>query len=1225
MAKYDIICLLGNDGCRKTSICELINSKKVVIHNNNIIAIERGNELANDYGIDPTIIDKLILEYTFDKENFDKIQLPNETINGQKIYWIILDCQVDTLLKRIQTRSKKSIWETQKALNYYQQRFRHLSAHFGIPFIDTTQQTIPQICTQVLDVIEIYSNYYQYYRQIGTQLLNYNIIQEYDIENQLYKIINIYDINQITNLPEYEEEFDNIDKKKLYIRWYLNNYEIIQEENLLRIGEYELSINGPILQLITEGESKKIYKDISGNPFTKDLAFIILKSTIYSHSMQITGEINNLGSVRACGSQLFLEMMWRNDLKHSYRSINSNGIIISDFIDEITPIEVIVKRYCEGTDKNSFYDILNNENIVLTNGNGEYLSGPYVRLDWRNPNHISPTTKIALTKNIYYYIYEQAVGKEEFFKKILVNPKYAISVGDKNITEDLLNDVINIKQTKLSVLKMFMIIQSYFSRVNLLIKDVCFMLNKNGEQFWSEINQDCMRITMIDNNQNKFDKDIWRKGGSSSREQILNKWNDFNKIFLEYFMKNKFHQTELLNNNYYFYKQEIQQLLNNTKLKIPSNLKSLWLNIQGKNPRRVIVTMDMFNGQPVLVKSSKVCEVHNNGDYEQAMKYLSIFPDILVVDLNGAFGELNTKNREIIKKLAQKHYVHTGGGLRSLNDIDEMLKSGIRRCAIASANDELIEKIAKNRLIIEVSINEENEVLIHGRRTNTHINIITRINQLIQIGVNVISITFVQTEGHLSGIPRQQIHDLILQIPSNIEKIYIGGGISTLEDLEYLWSYPRIIPLLGSAIWKNKLTIASIYNSMIHFDENGIVPAIIQDKNGIVKGLCYMNRESIEETCQERKLYRYSRKLQRLIMKGETSGDIQHIIQISLDCDGDTILITVDSKNPFCHTGHHSCFNLQTSIKANFGTLADHIKSKIDSDSYSGKIQRNPQLALAKIMEEFWEVVAGHEDNQISECSDLFVHLIMYLNGMGITIEDISNELNSRRWKEKQNNNQHITEQISKEIIIGITTSKYTEKTDRFAEEELGIKITRHSNRNFQVNGEIIDENKFSKYFGNESNMKLSFHSSKPKDMIWLLASKRVTHIISFEPVVKNYPKVYSIIHQIIDPTICLALLCRKGAIIEPEKWTCDNKTLIASEHVCQVTKFFEQININHHTYHLDKVTGSSEGFLSNTSKYLLADAIVESGKTAQENNLEIWKIIVPRGQIHIGLYGCLN
>ena len=411
---------------------------------------------------------------------------------------------------------------------------------------------------------------------------------------------------------------------------------------------------------------------------------------------------------------------------------------------------------------------------------------------------------------------------------------------------------------------MFMVIQSYFSRVNLLIKDVCFMLNKTGEQFWSEINQDCMRITTIDNNQNKFDKDIWRTGGSSSREQILQKWNDFNRIFIDYFMKNKFHQTELLNYNYYFYTQEIQQLLTNQKLKIPRNLQDLWLNIQGKNPRRVLVTMDMFNGQPVLVKSSQVCETHSDGDYRQAMAKLSIFPDILVVDLNGAFGEIDTKNRQIIKELARKHHVHTGGGLRSLTDLEDMLKSGVRRCVMASADDALIAKILKDRLIVEISINEQNEVLIHGRRTNTHVDIITRVNQLIQIGVNVISITFVQTEGHLSGIPRQQIRDLLLQIPNNIEKIYIGGGVSTLDDLEYLWSFPRVIPLLGSAIWKNKLSIGSIFNSMINFDEKGTVAAIIQDINGPVKGLCYMNQESIEETCEKKKIISIFKKITKI-------------------------------------------------------------------------------------------------------------------------------------------------------------------------------------------------------------------------------------------------------------------------------------------------------------------------------------------------------------------------
>ncbi|CAF3371628.1 unnamed protein product [Rotaria sp. Silwood2] len=1224
MVKHDFICLLGNDGCGKTSICELINSKKDD-NNNKIIAVERSNGLGVEYGIDPSIVDKLTLEYIFDEEYFNKITLPDQTINGEKIYWIILDCEVDIILKRIQSRSKSNVWETRKALNYFQQRFRHLSAYFGIPFIDTTQQTLEQVYHNVTNIIRNYSEFYRHYRQMNAQMLTYDLIQQCDVENKLYNMVDIYDFDKITNLPEYAQEFDNVDKRQLYIRWYVNNNspEIDQHRNIIKIGDYELPITGIILRLVNEGESKRIYTDISGNPFTKNLAFILLKSTIYSHSMQITGEINNLSSVRACGSQLFLEMMWRNGLKHSYRSINSNGIIVSDFINEIPPVEIIVKQYCEGTDKNSFYDILQNEEIVVPNCNNKYVCGPYVRFDWRNPNHISLKTRKCLNKNPYYYIYEQAVGKEVFFNKILANKQYAIPVGDKNITEDLLTHIIDIKQTKLSVLKMFMVIQSYFSRVNLLIKDVCFMLDKNGKQFWGEINQDCMRITMIDNNQNKFDKDIWRTGGSSSREQIMQKWNDFNKIFFDYFMKNKFHQTELLNYNSYFYIEEIEQLLENKKLRIPSSLQELWLNIRGKTPRRILVTMDMFNGQPVLVKSSQVYETHNDGDYRQAIEKLSIFPDILIVDIDGAFGETNTKNRQIIKKLAQKYHVFTGGGLRSLNDIEDVLKSSVRRCVIASANDELIAKIPKERLIVEISVNEQNEVLIHDCQTNTHINIITRINQLIQIGVHAISITFVQTEGYLSGIPRKQIQDLLLEIPENIKRIYIAGGISTLDDLEYLWSFSRVIPQLGSAIWKNKLTIGSIFNSMINFDNNGTVSAIVQDVNGLVKGLCYMNRQSIEQTCQTRNLFRYSRKLDRAIMKGEISGDIQHVIKISLDCDSDAMLITVDSRKPFCHTGSHSCFSLQTNIKANLATLADHIKLQINNDSYSGMMQRNPPLALAKVMEEFWEVMASGQDNQVSECSDLFVHLVMYLNGIGIKMEDIFNELNARRWTPKI-----LTEQIetaekkSNEIIIGITTAKYTDKTDRFAEEQLGIKIIRHSGRNLLVEGQIIDRDKFAKYFGNNENIKLSLFTSKPKDMAWLLASKRVTHLITFEIVVKNYPTVYTVIHEAIDPTISLALICRKGASIEPEKWTRQNKPLIATEHVCHVARFFEQNNINPHTYHLDRVTGSSEGFLINTDKYLLADAVVESGRTLEENNLEIWKVIIPQGQVHIALYG---
>ena len=422
MMKQSIVCLLGNDGCGKSTLSELINAR-----NSNIVAIERSNGLGAKHGIDPSVVDQLTFEYTFDHENLNKILLPNQTIDEEQIFWIMLDCQVNVILQRIASRSKKDIWETRKALHYYQQRYRHLSAHFGIPLIDTTHRTLEQVYDQISNIVGKYSNYYQYYLQMGTRTLNYDLIQQYDIENQLTKIIDTYDFERVTNLPEYAHEFDQIDQQKLYIRWYINqnSVEIDEENHLLQIGKYQLPITGPILRLITEGESKKVYRDITGNPFTKNMVFIVLKSTIYSHSMQVTGEIDSLSSTRARGSQIFLEMMWRNDLKHSYRSINSSGIIVSDLIEPIPPTEIVVKRYCEGTDKHSFHQIFDNEKIVLPNIDREYLIGPYVRFDWRNPNHISPITKQTLNQNPYYYLYEQSVGKEIFFEKILTNKQYA--------------------------------------------------------------------------------------------------------------------------------------------------------------------------------------------------------------------------------------------------------------------------------------------------------------------------------------------------------------------------------------------------------------------------------------------------------------------------------------------------------------------------------------------------------------------------------------------------------------------------------------------------------------------------------------------------------------------------------------------------------------------------------------------------------------------------------
>ena len=102
---------------------------------------------------------------------------------------------------------------------------------------------------------------------------------------------------------------------------------------------------------------------------------------------------------------------------------------------------------------------------------------------------------------------------------------------------------------------------------------------------------------------------------------------------------------------------------------------------------------------------------------------------------------------------------------------------------------------------------------------------------------------------------------------------------------------------------------ASIDISMIHFDEKGLVPAIVQEENGEVLMLAYMNEESLKKTLETGFTWFYSRSRKKLWRKGETSGNVQQVKEVSYDCDGDTLLVRVHQTGVACHTGTYSCFS----------------------------------------------------------------------------------------------------------------------------------------------------------------------------------------------------------------------------------------------------------------------------------------------------------------------------
>lgn len=200
----------------------------------------------------------------------------------------------------------------------------------------------------------------------------------------------------------------------------------------------------------------------------------------------------------------------------------------------------------------------------------------------------------------------------------------------------------------------------------------------------------------------------------------------------------------------------------------------------------------------------------------------------------------------------------------------------------------------------------------------------------------------------------------------------------------------------------------------LKYNEQGLIPAIVTDaRTGKVLMLAYMNSESIRITIEEERTCFFSRSRNELWRKGETSGNIQHVVSIATDCDKDTLLINVIPGGPACHTGRESCFfNIITENTAPFSVqgLMDLIsgrKTDKKEGSYTTYLfEKGRDKILKKIGEEATEVIiAGKADDKaetIYELADLMYHALVLMADMGISVDDVIKELSSRHVIDKK-------------------------------------------------------------------------------------------------------------------------------------------------------------------------------------------------------------------------------
>ncbi len=200
----------------------------------------------------------------------------------------------------------------------------------------------------------------------------------------------------------------------------------------------------------------------------------------------------------------------------------------------------------------------------------------------------------------------------------------------------------------------------------------------------------------------------------------------------------------------------------------------------------------------------------------------------------------------------------------------------------------------------------------------------------------------------------------------------------------------------------------------IKFDEKGLIPAVIQDINTKeVLMVGYMNKVSLEKTIETKMTWFYSRSRKKLWNKGETSGNTQKVEAMYYDCDADTLLLKVKQKGKACHTGSYSCFynkffqenelieKSRKEIIKDLYVLIENRKENPVKQSYTNYLfEKGLDKILKKVGEESSEVIIGaknrNREEVIYEISDLVYHILVLMVEMGVTIEDIQNELYNR-------------------------------------------------------------------------------------------------------------------------------------------------------------------------------------------------------------------------------------
>ncbi len=407
----------------------------------------------------------------------------------------------------------------------------------------------------------------------------------------------------------------------------------------------------------------------------------------------------------------------------------------------------------------------------------------------------------------------------------------------------------------------------------------------------------------------------------------------------------------------------------------------------------IIPSIDLMDGQAVQLIGGEKRAI-DAGDPLPIAERFSLAGEIAVIDLDAALGQ--GENEALIRELVGRYPCRVGGGIRDLRAAVRWLDAGATQIILGTAaTPELLRELPQKRLIAALDT-KGGEVVVEGWRKGTGAAVLDRIAELKDL-VGGFLVTFVEREGRMQGIDMDQVKAVIEAAGKT--KVTVAGGVATTEEIAEIDRLGADVQV-GMALYSGKIDLADAIAAPLKSDRpDGLWATVVVDELGRALGLVYSDLESVREAVKRRRGVYHSRS-RGLWIKGETSGDVQLLKRIDLDCDRDAMRFVVEQQGiGFCHEGCWTCWGEDWGLARLIRRLEARVM-EAPPGSYTKRLLDDPSLLAAKLVEEATELAEAQTGEQAThEAADLLYFALTALVRNGRSLAAVEQTLD---WRERQ-------------------------------------------------------------------------------------------------------------------------------------------------------------------------------------------------------------------------------